>query len=677
MKHNVNKYAVYLLGVTLCMVSSAAPSRSATSPGNEYLDMDISQLMRLTITSVAKKPQNLSDAAAAVFVITQDDIHRSGVSSIPEALRMVPGLQVARIGAEKWAITSRGFNGQTANKLLVLMDGRTLYTPGFSGVYWNVQDTLLEDIDRIEVIRGPGGTIWGANAVNGIINIITKKASDTKGGLVRVAAGNKERFSGGLRYGAKISDLTHARAYLTYRDHDSFTLHGTEDDANDNWESVRAGFRLDGEALQKDSWTLQGDIYTQDANQLVSPHITLEAPYISQVPDNYDASGWNMLAKWQHQLSTNNSWTIQSYYDFSHQDELFIGQTHKIFDIEFQHQFQLSKYHELIWGIGYRNIQSNADKNTFQLSFFSENMSIQLFSGFIQDEINLIQDRLWLTLGSKIEHHDYTGYEIQPSGRLLFKPSTEQTIWAAVSRAVRTPNNIERNSRLTIMMIPDMPPFPAAVFLYGNQEYDSEEVFAYELGYRILPAKQLSLDIALFYNEYNNLRTSTPLTLPSTSEIQFENKSQGSSYGFELASDWKPLKWITFQFGYTYLQMDLDVNDGGTGTDIAVVYEDSSPHHQVSLRSSIDIGKNWQMNLWLRYVDQFAASGLQAISQQTIIDEYLSLDANISWHPRENLELMLVGQNLFSSDRMEFISEYLAPATEIEPSVFGKLTYHF
>jgi len=676
MKCTAKKYAASLLGMSLCLGGIAEPVRAVVNSGNEYLGLDISQLMQITITSVSKKPQTLSNAAAAIFVITQDDIHRSGVTSIPEALRMAPGLQVARIGAEKWAITSRGFNGQTANKLLVLMDGRTLYSPSFSGVYWDVQDTLLEDIDRIEVIRGPGGTIWGANAVNGIINIITKKASNTEGGFVRVSAGNEEQVSGGLRYGAAIGDSAHARAYFTYRDHDSFGLHGTETDANDDWQSVHGGFRMDGGTVQQDSWTVQGDIYTEDANQLVSPSFEPIPPYKSVAPDNYDASGWNLLARWQHQLSADNSWTIQSYYDFTNRDELYIGQTHKIYDVDFQHQLKVGNHHDLIWGLGYRNIRDEFD-NSFQLLISPDSATHELFSAFIQDEIMLMPDQLWLTLGSKIEHNDFTGYEIQPSGRLLFRPVENQTVWAGVSRAVRTPSRSGRDARFTVGMIPDLPPYPAPLFLWGNEDYDSEDVLAYELGYRLVPIKQLSLDIALFYNEYDNLRTATPLIMPPTSRMQFENKSSGSSYGFELAADWKPSHWLSFQLGYTYLELDLDANDSETGLDIIVSYEDSNPQHGVTLRSSIEIATDWQMNLWLRYVDQFAAGGIVALTNQSSIDEYVAFDANISWYPRENIELMLVGQNLFSSGRMEFTSEYLAPLTDIEQSIYGKLTYRF
>lgn len=676
MKSNTIKYTASLVGVCLCLGITAGPAHGVSNSDNEYLDLDISQLMQITITSVSKKAQAISDAAAAVFVITQNDIHRSGVTSIPEALRMVPGLQVARIGAEKWAISSRGFNGQTANKLLVLMDGRTLYSPSFSGVYWDVQDTLLEDIDRIEVIRGPGGTIWGANAVNGIINIITKKAGDTEGGLLRISAGDIERTTGGFRYGTAIGESTHGRVYLTYRDHDSFRLHNTGDAANDSLQGVHGGFRLDGNETQKDSWTLQGDIYTEDANQLLSPRFEMTPPYVSDVPDNYDANGWNILAKWQHFLSEENSWSIQSYYDFTYRDELHIGQTHEIFDVEFQHQLQFTKHHDLIWGLGYRNIRDRFD-NTFQLSFFPDRMTNELFSWFIQDEIMLMPDRLWFTFGSKFEHNDYTGYEIQPSTRLLLKPTEEQTIWASVSRAVRTPSRIERDAELAAMIVPGKEPSPVAIFLHGNPEFDSEEILAYELGYRLPFMKKASLDFALFYNEYDKLRTAVPLSMASISRIQFENKSYGSSYGFELAADWKPGKWISFQLGYTFLELDLNPNDGNTGLDIIVVYEDSSPQHALSLRMTMNFREDWQVNLWLRYVDEFAAGGIQSLLTGRMIDDYVAFDANISWCPTENVELSLVAQNLFNSSRLEFVSEYLAPLTDIEQNIYTRLTYRF
>ncbi|NOQ45790.1 MAG: TonB-dependent receptor plug domain-containing protein, partial [Desulfobulbaceae bacterium] len=387
---------------------------ASVDPGNEFLDMDIAQLMQITITSVTKKPQNLSDAAAAVFVITQDDIHRSGVTSTPEALRMAPGLQVGRVDANKWAITSRGFSGTFANKLLVMIDGRTVYSPAFSGVYWDAQDTLLDDIDRIEVIRGPGATIWGANAVNGVINIITKKASDTRGGLISVGGGNQDQFMGGLRYGTQIGELGHGRAYLTYHKQNSFELHQTGEDTFDDWDSLRTGFRMDSEPEDKDSWTLQGDLYSNNENQIVSPFWLPEYPYFSTKYDDFEASGWNMLGRWRKKLSNTSSCTIQTYYDYTNRDEAIIEQTHRTFDLDLQYQTQLGKRNNLVMGLGYRLVDADFD-NTFQVSVFPQERSENLSSGFIQDEIMLAPDRLWLTLGAKWEHNDFTGNEIQPT----------------------------------------------------------------------------------------------------------------------------------------------------------------------------------------------------------------------------------------------------------------------
>jgi iron complex outermembrane receptor protein len=376
----------------------------AQAAGNEYLDMDIGQLMQVTITSVSKRPQVLSDSPAAVFVITSEDIARSGVTTIPEALRMVPGIQVARIGAEKWAVTARGFNGQTANKLLVLMDGRSVYNPAFSGVFWNTLDTLLEDIDRIEVIRGPGGTIWGANAVNGIINIITKNAHKTRGSLVRLGSGSEEHLYSGLRYGAAINDAVSARVYMTYRDLDSFDLYMTGEDAHDSWNTLRGGFRMDGDA-DRVTWTLQGDIFTLNSDQIIDPYLEEQPPYRSLVDDNYDNAGWNILGRWQYRMARDNVVTLQAYYDRDSRNELVIGADHDIVDLELRDQLKIGRRHDLIWGMGYRYIHDSF-RNTPQVSFEPVSQSENLFSGFIQDEIQIVADRLYLTLGSKIEQND-------------------------------------------------------------------------------------------------------------------------------------------------------------------------------------------------------------------------------------------------------------------------------
>jgi len=582
----------------------------AAAAGNEYLDMDIGQLMQITITSVSKKPQSLSDSPAAVFVITSEDIARSGVTTIPEALRMVPGLEVARIGSDKWAVSARGFNGQTANKLLVLMDGRSVYSPAFSGVFWDSQGTLLEDIDRIEVIRGPGGTIWGANAVNGIINIITKDAHETEGSLVRVASGNEEHLYSGLRHGVALNDSIAARIYMTYRDQDSFDLYETGEDAHDSWDSLRGGFRMDGKTGAA-NWTLQGDLFTLNSDQIIDPYLQEVPPYRTLAEDSYDNSGWNILGRWEYAFSAQNSVTLQAYYDHDSRDELVIGADHDIVDLELRNQRKIGRRHDLIWGLGYRYIHDSF-RNTPQISFEPASESRDLLSGFIQDEILLVPSVLWLTLGTKVEHNAYTGYEIQPSGRLLYKPTRDHILWGAVSRAVRTPSRVERDGRVFSAIAPNLPPYPAFFYIEGTDSFDSEKVVSYELGYRWLANTCFSTDLALFYNDYHDLRTATPLTPTSGPVLFFENKSHGSSYGLdglELALDWQARPWLLLQLAYSYAEFDLHSEYGDEGIDFIVVDEDANPHHQVSLRTNFDWGERWQFNIWLRYVDSFAASG--------------------------------------------------------------------
>jgi len=655
----------------LCTLLSA---KLATA-GNEFLDMDIGQLMQITITSVSKRPQNLSDSPAAVFVITSEDIARSGVTTIPEALRMVPGIQVARISSDKWAVSARGFNGQTANKLLVLMDGRSVYSPAFSGVFWNSRDTLLEDIDRIEVIRGPGGTIWGANAVNGIINIITKNAHDTEGTLVRLASGSEEHLYSGLRYGTALNDSIAARIYMTYRDQDSFDLYETGADAHDSWDNLRGGFRMDGKTGAAD-WTLQGDLFTLNGDQIIDPYLQETPPYRIQKEDSYDNCGWNILGHWEYAFSAANSVTLQAYYDHDRRDELIFGADHDIVDLELRNQRKIGRRHDLIWGLGYRYIHDSF-QNTSQLSFTPASDTRDLFSGFIQDEILLLPSTLWLTLGTKVEHNEYTGYEVQPSGRLLYKPARDHILWGAVSRAVRTPSRVERDGRVFTAIAPDLPPYPASFYLEGSDAFDSEKVLSYELGYRWLATTCFTADLSLFYNDYHDLRTATPLTPTSGTVLFFENKSHGTSHGLELALDWQARPWLLFQFAYSYADFDLHSENGDEGLDFIVVDEDANPQHQVSLRTNLHLAKRWQANVWLRYVDSFAASGRELTETLDTIDSYVTVDLNVSWQATDQMNVMLIGRNLVDGGHLEFFSEYLAPMTEIEPSVLGKITWRF
>lgn len=489
-----------VLASTVVTILSAASS-FAVPQHHDFLDMSLKELMSVSITSVSKKPQNLSDSAAAIFVITNEDLLRSGATSIPEALRMVPGIHVARIDSNKWAVSSRGFNNRFTKKLLVLVDGRTVYTPSFSGVYWEVQDVLLEDVERIEVIRGPGASLWGANAVNGVINIITKQASTTQGTLVSGGSGTTEKVFGQVRYGTALGEGVYGRIYGKYFNRDAFEYE-TGEDAGDNWDGARTGFRLDSQAAGPINFTLQGDLYTGNISQQAVNVPLPRPPYRQNVDDDADVSGGNILFRWQRTFSSASNITFQTYYDRTNRNDFYVHEQRDTFDFEFQHRFSPSQNHELIWGGGYRYTADDTTKR-YVLDFEPDSRSDNLFNGFLQDEITLIDDSLWMILGAKLEHNNYSGIEIQPSGRLLWTPNAGHKFWTSVSRAVRTPSRVEHDGSLNVAMLPPpspFMPFPISVTINGDESFDSEKLTAYEAGYRYTPDREISLDIAFFYN---------------------------------------------------------------------------------------------------------------------------------------------------------------------------------
>ncbi len=664
-----------VLTIFLVLLALAFASIPVQAAENDILDLDLSSLMQIQITSAGRKAQNLADVPAAVYVISQEDIHNSGVTSIPEALRMVPGLQVARISSNKWAIASRGFNGTFSNKLLVQIDGRSVYAPSYSGVYWDVQNVMLEDVDRIEIIRGPGATLWGANAVNGVINIITKQSSDTQGVLLSVGAGDHEQGMASFRYGTQFNENIYGRFYVSRHDQDAYQYTADGTDSKDDWQMTYGGFRLDGDVGLNDSWTLQADAYRGENNQRVDSIWEPNSTSPGQVQDSFNPEGANLLARWTHDISETNSWTLQTYYDYFQRNDIFVGQEYHIFDVDFQHRFQLAKNHDIIWGLGYRSIKDEFD-NTFQAAFAPDSRTDTLLSAFIQDEICLLPERLWFTLGSKFEKNDYTGSEIQPSVRLLWKPKQKHSLWAAVSRAVRTPSRVEDTGQITIGVFElPSPPYPAGIFVpfsvIGNQDMDAEELLAYETGYRFQATENLSLDITLFYNIYDNLQT-----YQLTNSLQFINGMEGKTYGGEVAAGWEPYPWLTTELSYSYIELQMDIGDG-LDPDYEIVTEESIPKHQVSIRSNIDLGHNVQLNLWGRYVDTLKTATTQAHDLGMEVDSYVELDANIAWQLREGLELMLVGQNLLDNHHLEFIQEYFTAPVEIERGIYAKLTWEF
>jgi iron complex outermembrane receptor protein len=647
--------------------------------GRDLTEISLDELVNLKVTSVSKQPEKLFQAPAAIAVITGEDIRRSGVTTIAEALRMAPGLEVARVDSITWAISSRGFNDLFANKLLVLMDGRSVYTPLFSGVYWDVQDTLLEDIDRIEVIRGPGAALWGANAVNGVINITTKTAKETQGVLVTAGAGTEERGFGSVRYGGRINDQAHYRVYAKYFNRDD-TAMPSGGDAGDEWDGLRGGFRVDWEHSPPNLLTLQGDIYAGTEHQ---PYVlpTLTPPtYSSLQPQTIRVAGGNVLGRWTHTFHEEADLRFQVYYDRTQRElEVFREDRDTIdFDVQVHHPF--GERQDIVWGLGYRRTDSYHLKSNFNLSFVPADRKTEDYSAFVQDEISLVEERLRLTLGSKFEHNDYTGWEIQPSGRLLWTPHVRHSAWVSISRAVRTPSRADNDLRLVNSVIPPgTPPFllpaPGVVTLTGDPGKQSETLLAYEAGYRVQLHDKVTVDVAGFYNDYDRLTTFEPAgqdlsTLPSSIGLPqvFSNLAEGETYGGEVAVNFQLTDWWRLRPSYSYLQVQLHRKPGSQDTT-AENYEGDDPHHQVSLRSEMDLPWHLQLDCVARYVDSLPNRNIPG---------YAEVDFRLGWRPTKKFEVSIVGQNLLDNQHPEFRQLILGPQqAELERGVYGKITFRF
>lgn len=632
----------------------------------DYAEWAIEDLLQVKIvTSVGKKEQSLADAAAAVYVVTSKEIRRSGVTTIPDALRMVPGLQVSKVNSHAWAISSRGFNSFFSNKLLVLVDGRSVYAAEFSGVWWDTVDMLIDDIERIEVIRGSGSTLWGANAVNGVINIITKDSKDTQGGLVSVAVGTEDKNVTSLRYGGMLDEATETsfRVYTKILKRDSYANVPT----SDKWHSTQAGFRIDGHPFSKDNkWMLQTNAYRTKEDDM---------HWFTRQSGESNVKGFNMLSSLEHKFSEESILTTQLYYDEYQRKMPTLSLFNKVLDLDIQHRYTFSESNEFIWGIGYRWL-SNKVLDTPFFAFVPQKRIDNLFSAFIQDELKLAEKHT-LTLGTKLEHNDYTGWEIQPNIRYLWKPSDKLSLWSAVSRAVRTPSRREQDSLFTFPFPPSQNPFAPASFIYqavNNPDFQSEIVTAYELGIRQQISDRFSWDLALFYNDYDKLlagrRTITPDLANGRVLLveKVENSMIGKTAGLELIVDYKQSKDLEFSLAYSFITMDFDAIEG-----IEKIYENSksTPHHQVSVRMTKQLIDNLSLTTWLRYVDGIESSTLK-------VDAYTTFDMSLAWQVTDDLELSLVGQNLFDKQHVEFLNTSINPLVgEVERSVYGQIRWEF
>ncbi len=636
--------------------------------------MDLEQLMNIEVVSVSKKSQSLLKTAAAVHVISHDDIRRSGATTLPELLRGVPGVQVAQVDANKWAVSIRGFNDRFANKLLVMVDGRSIYSPLFSGVFWNMQDMLLEDIDRIEVIRGPGGTMWGANAVNGVINVITKKTSATQGTQFSFLGGSQEK-SLSARYGGKINDRISYRIFAKGKDVENFNA-TPQNPANDQWRNFTTGFRMDGDLDPRNQWMLQGGYTAGKANQLTSvPSLMPLANNI--VADDIDYRSGNILFRWDRQQSNDNKWRIQAYYDYFNRRSVGARNYVHTFDLDIQNQLKLLQNHEVIWGLGYRAVYDELGSSTV-FSFDPKQRLANTFSAFIQDEIQLAE-AVRFTLGSKLEHNDFSGFEYQPNARLLWEINDRHSVWGAASRAVRIPSRTFTDIRINIRTIPGQIPSqpPALLSAFGNKNLNSEKVYAFELGYRSLLTPTFTLDTALFYNYYNDLMNNELTaagieTQPAPPHLliasTFDNKMTASAYGAEILTKWQVTNYWQIISSYTWFKLNTHIgNDSASDPNRIFVIENSDPRHQFSVRSNIQLPHNLEFDGMFYYTDRL-------LGHQ--VAEQARLDLRLAWSPSPAVELSVVAQNILNKQHQEFTS-LDAFNTAIPRSAYGRITLRF
>ncbi len=663
------QWILQIAGVPLILAAGAARATDTNQPAkfnDSPEDLTLEQLVNVKVTSVSKKETDAFTSPTAISVITQDDIRRNGFTSIPDALRLAPGMDVGQVNASQWAVSSRGFNNQYADKLLVMVDGRSVYTPAFSGVAWEIQDLVLEDLDRIEVIRGPGASLWGDNAVNGVINIVTKSAKETQGLLTSTSFGTDSQSITSLRYGGDLATNLFYRIFLKYESEDGF-LNTQGNRMPDGWDALHGGARLDWEPNPNDRFTLQGDYMAANIGSTVQIPL-LTPPYANNISGATPESDGNILGRWTHDFSQTSQLTLQMYFDHSVLSNPQITSLEDTVDIDLQHRFALGERQDIVWGAGYRDTKDNNPPSP-SLSFYPVVSYTSVYNLFAQDDVTLVSDRLHTILGTKFEHTTYGGYDLQPSGRLQWTPTQDQTAWMAVSRAVTTPSQSDVGLRLNETAFPTGPP-PAPtglVTLFGNPASQPQQVLAYETGYRFVPAPKWSFDLASYYNIYHDVQSYVPgapyvvtaptphLVFPETSE----NNLNGQTYGLELSAQWKPTDQWRLAASYTWLRMKLEPNDSTAG---------DSPQNQFQIHSYYDLTRNIDFSTSLYYTGRLPDQN---------VDSYFRLDVGMNWRLGKGWEAGVFGQNLTDGAHAEF-GNYRTPfVTEIPRSVFAKITRRY
>jgi len=652
--------------------------------GNDLADLNIDQLMNMEITTASKREQKLSDTPAAVFVLTRDDIQRSGATTLPELLLNVPGVEGGAINRHTQAIGIRGFGGQWSNKLVVLIDGRSIYTRTFSGVYWDSYNIPFEDIERIEVIRGANAALWGANAVNGVINIITRHSADAQGTLLRGTIGERDESDALLRHGFKLGEQGYARVHAVGERHAASAGH-PEGAADDAWENRRVGFRADWTTaegdrlmLKGDSYRLRTDNYPLDPDNM-PPDVV---PIGLAVEPESTMRGSSLLANFTHAYALSAEWMVQLAWSRADRDE-FLPLVENSYDLDFQHRFQPFDGHDLVWGANVRYREDRSTPTPY-IAFAPSDESDTNASLFFQDEI-AAGERLRITVGSRFEH-DRGEWEIQPSLRALWSIDANHKIWAAVSRSARTPSRVDRDVAANVPARFTVPAFgvvPAELHLRGSADFETEEMRSYELGYRVRPSASLSFDLALFYNRYDNLRTVDFGGYAFTADglvidAPMGNAMTATMKGAELVANWSPSdQWRLQMFWSEQRLRSRDSTGWPGGYSISESYDGSSPERQIGLRADLNLTARWYANLQLKYVDQLELPFNPSLLQNHHIPAYTDADINLGWRLTPHWELSLLGKNLLDRSRLEYSSESGARPTEVRRATYLRATWSF
>jgi iron complex outermembrane recepter protein len=634
--------------------------------------LSLGQLGNVEVTTVSKEPEQVWNTPAAIYVLTSEDIRRSGATTIPDALRLVPGVEVARIDSNKWSIGIRGFGSRLSRDVLVMIDGRTVYSTLLAGTYWEVQNVLLQDVDRIEVIRGPGGTIWGPNAVNGVINIITKSSADTRGTLVEAGGGNADEGFVNARYGGGNGKTFNYRLYgMAFDRGPEYHIDG---DNYDSWRNLQGGFRMDFAANQRDNFTVEGDMYDEGAGETVTA-TSYTPPYSQTLQGTERLSGGNILAHWHRVQGLGKDIQVTAFYDQTNRHEPNFADLRNTYDVDFMDRFRLPWRQQISWGLGARASTGTNPIIVSGLYFLPKTRTDELFSAFFQDEIDLLPSRLSLSLGTKLLKTNYTGVQLQPSVRLLWTPTARQSVWAAFTHALRTPSDAERAFYLSGFIGVEPNGMPYFARFNPNPDFHSEELNGYELGYRRLLWQKLYLDVDAYFNHYSDLFSEDIIgapyveTSPAPTHLllpaEFGNGLLGTTRGVEIAPDWKPLPYLELRATYSFLQMELQKSayslDVGTGP----IIEGSSPRHEATGQAYLNMTKAFRLDLTYRFVSGLAAQDIKS---------YSTADARFAWHARPYLSFSVVGQNLFQPYHFEYESSP-GPNVGIKRAVYGEIAW--